>query len=144
MSAMASCIKDDQQTTCLLERYFEHFYAMELLLLLPAVVKENCHACRVGSPLHLCHKLSTKEKVLYYFDLLLRKINEDDILYKWYEAVSELENLSPEAISMYQLKIFNDTWRETQMKTLPWKERLCTQLLKLIALERCFKKSVIN
>ena len=45
----------------------------------------------------------------YYFDLLLRKINEDDILYKWYEAVSELENLSPEAMSMYELKIFNDT-----------------------------------
>ena len=53
MSAMASCIKDDQQTTCLLERYFEHFYTMEMLLLLPALVKEKCHARRVGSTLHL-------------------------------------------------------------------------------------------
>ena len=67
--ALESCTKDDQQTTCLLKRYFEHVYAMEMLLLLPSVVKENCHACRVGSQLstlHLYQIFSTKEKALDY------------------------------------------------------------------------------
>lgn len=123
----------------LLDSYFEFFYAKEIVNNMYTVFKSNCVGCQRGklSQLsHPCLTLSEYEQLKLYFEDILEKVNEYDVLRKWSTAASANQDISREFVSMYKLKIYCRDWRETDMKTLEWKSKiykLCCALIRMKA-----------
>lgn len=100
-----------------------------------------CYGCVVDHPSqiqHQCVILSDEEKVQLCFNDMLQKVDENEILQKWDEAINDLDCISPEIVGSYKLKIFCDEWRLNEMKTQSWKEYICHKVIRLVKLQRCF------
>jgi hypothetical protein len=124
----------------LLDSYLDYFYAKEILYRLPEAMKRMCEGCAVDSLSqtdHTCITLTTRQQLSLCFEDCLRVIDENNIVLKWREAVSPLENVSPEYLAMYELKLTCVDWRET-MKTPAWKYRLLKLSAQLLRLEKYF------
>lgn len=133
---------EEIRTNSLLESYFHHVYSQYLLKVYSSSLKEMCYGCVVDHPSqiqHLCEMWSEEEKVQFCFDDMIEKVDENVILRKWEEAVSNLECISPEILAAYKLKIFCDEWRSKEMKSPSWKEYMCDMVIHLIKLQRSFK-----
>lgn len=105
----------------LLDSYFQFFYAKEIISKMHTVFKNNCSGCQRGNLSQLsdpCLCLSEYHQLGLYFEDILLNVNEWDVLRKWTNAVSVLQDMSPELVDMYKLKIYCSDWRETDMKTL--------------------------
>ena len=69
---------------------------------------------------------------------MLKNVDEDAILQIWNQNVNDLQDISPEVLPDYKLRIFSDEWRANDMKTLSWRENMQHTVIRLIKLERCF------
>lgn len=124
----------------LLESYLDFFYAKEIIYRLSEVVKQTCEGCALESLSqmdHTCVMMTKRQQLSYYFEDVLKAIDEQDILGKWKESVASLEDVSPEYLAMYELKLHCADWRDT-MKTSEWKYRMIKMAVQVMRLERCF------
>ena len=125
-------------SSSLLESYLDFFYAKEILYRLPLVLKRTCEGClwdSLSQTDHTCLNLIKRQKLSLYFEDVLSVIDEQDIMLKWREAVSPLEDVSPAFLAIYQLKLNCVDWRET-MKTPDWKYRLIKLSAQLLRLDK--------
>ena len=124
----------------LLNAYLDFFYAKEILRILPDVIQQKCEGCQLDSLSqtdHTCQDLTKRQQLTVYLEDILPLIDEQDILSKWKAAASILDEVSPEYIAMFELKLRCVDWRTT-MKTLAWKERMIRMAVQLSCLERCW------
>lgn len=125
----------------LLESYFDFLYARIILSTADEVLKQMCEGCRkcyLSQRNHSCLSVPKPERIELYFQEILDKINEEEILRKWDEAVESLNDIPPGLTHLFKLKIGCKNWRETQLKTETWKVRMLKMVKKLISLERHF------
>jgi hypothetical protein len=78
-----------------------------------------------------------KQQITLYFEDVLHEVNELKMLMKWHEVASVL-HVSSELLDLYELKIYCKDWRETNMKTLEWKNKMIRMSLQLLSLESRF------
>ena len=112
-------------TVTLLEAYFQFFYAREIMNIMHATFQTECSGCQRGSLSQLSHpclSLTTFQLLDLYFDTILERVNEMDILRHWESAVSLIQDQA--LVAMYRLKIYCRDWRETDMKTEVWKTKM--------------------
>ena len=106
-------------TTQVLESVFDFFYAKEILNKMHRVIKSNSLGCqhrRLSQLNHTCLSLSKHKQLELYFDNILLEVNEMNVLRHWDTAVSVMQDISPEFVYMYKLKIYCRDWREAVRK----------------------------
>ena len=69
-------------------------------------------------------KLTEHKQLELYFDDILPEVNVMNVLRHWDTAVSVMQDISPEFVYMYKLKIYCRDWRETDIQTLAWKAKM--------------------
>ena len=123
----------------LLESYFHFFYANSIMKSMFDVFKTKCFGCVsecLSQKNHTCLLLSRKEQLELYFEEVLQQVDENEILMKWEEAVTTMENSA--LVNMYKLKINCRDWRETDMKSTEWKSKMIRLTLQLLRLHHRF------
>lgn len=133
------------ETTKLLETYFDFIYAEAIMNEMIGVFRNNCTGCQRGNlsqTNHACLMLSEQQQLELYFEDILTKVNEMDILRQWDSAVSVLHDISSELVTMYRLKIGCRDWRETDMKTLEWRSKIYRLTCQLIRLKNDYVRCV--
>ena len=102
------------------------------------VIKSNCLGCqhrRLSQLNHTCLSLSEHKQLELYFDNILLEVNEMNVLRHWDTAVSVMQDISPDFVYMYKLKIYCHDWREADMKTLAWRAKMYSLTCELIRLK---------
>lgn len=131
----------DTKFTSLLESYFDFFYAREIIDIMDDVLKKKkCVGCLHGHLSQLEHTCtwSVKEQLELYWDDVLREVSEVDVILKWRNAISLMENIPSPLVDMYKMKLDCVDWRETDMKTLAWKTRIIRMTVTILQLEKRF------
>ena len=80
-------------------------------------------------------KLIRAQTARTVFDNILLEVNEMNVLRHWDTAVSVMQDISPEVVYMYKLKIYCRDWREADMKTLAWRAKMYSLTCELIRLK---------
>jgi predicted nucleotidyltransferase len=122
-------------TVSLLESYFDFFYAKAILEETLRTTKKKCDGCRVESLSqrhHTCLSRTTREQLEIYFEDILLYVDENDILSKWEDAVSLIEDNA--LVGLYRLKIYSRDWRKTDMKSAEWKSKMIKMTRQLLGL----------
>ena len=134
-------LTEEKKTIFLLESNFHQVYARALLNVFASSLMKMCYGCVVDHPSQIHHEcliLSEEETVQLCFDDMLKNVDEDAILQIWNQNVNNLQDISPEVLSDYKLRIFSNEWRANDMKTLSWRENMQRTVIRLIKHERCF------
>ena len=100
--------------TMILESYFKILYARAALDISSQVIREQCYGCQndcCSQTDHTCLMLSEHEQLEIYFDLILEKINFNELLSTWDNAVKEL-NLSLDVYTNVKEKYFSNEWKQ--------------------------------
>ena len=74
-----------------------------------------------------------KYQIEFYFDDMLKEVNEKDIIESWEELI-RVSNISPEVIDLHKLVITNKDFLEI-MKTVQWQEKMKRMVLVIDRLE---------
>ena len=82
--------------------------------------------------------LSREQTIRHFFEDKLKKVNEEDVLLEWDQAVNQLENIPSDLLSAYKLNIFSDEWCYSAMKTHRWKEKILNVVIRLKNLQKYF------
>lgn len=131
---------EPSESVSLLQSYFDFLYAKEIRMKMNCVFKANCLGCRdscLSQMDHACLTLTEEQQLRLYFEDVLLAVDETEILLRWDDAVSVLD-MSSELIEMFKLKIYCKDWRETDMKTVHWKNKMITTTVRLLNIERRF------
>lgn len=131
---------EPSESVSLLQSYFDFFYAKEIRDKMRPVFKAKCLGCQnafLSQTDHDCLTLTDEQQLNLYFDDVLLDVDETDILQRWRDAISVLDT-SSELIDMFKLKIYCKDWRETDMKTLQWKNKMINMTVRLLAIEKRF------
>lgn len=131
---------ETSESVSLLQSYFDFFYAKEIRDKMRPVLKAKCLGCqnaRLSQTDHDCLTLTDEQQLNLYFDDVLLDVDETDILQRWQDAVSVLD-ISSELIDMFKLKIYCKDWRETDMKTLQWRNKMINMTVRLLMIEKRF------
>lgn len=131
---------EPSESVSLLQSYFDFFYAKEIRDKMRPVFKAKCLGCQnafLSQTDHDCLTLTDEQQLNLYFDDVLLDVDETDILQRWRDAISVLDT-SSELIDMFKLKIYCKDWRETDMKTLQWRNKMINMTVRLLAIEKRF------
>lgn len=131
---------EPSESVSLLQSYFDFFYAKEIRDKMRPVFKAKCLGCQnafLSQTDHDCLTLTDEQQLNLYFDDVLLDVDETDILQRWRDAISVLDT-SSELIDMFKLKIYYKDWRETDMKTLQWRNKMINMTVRLLAIEKRF------
>lgn len=134
MSESKETNMEPSEVVSLFQSYFDFFYAKEIRMKMHSVFKAKCFGCqnsRLSQMEHACLTLTEEQQLTLYFDDVLLDVDESDILLRWQDAVSVLD-VSPGLVEMFKLKIHCKDWRETDMKTLQWRNRMINMTLRLL------------
>lgn len=121
----------------LLESYFDCFYAKEISSKMNSVFKTKCFGCQnscLSQTDHTCINLTREQQLKLYFEDVLREVDESDILMKWKEAASALD-VSSELLEMYKLKIYCIDFRDSDMKSFMWRNKMIKMTIQVLLLE---------
>ncbi len=132
--------KMEQHQVLLLDSYFDFMYARNILSKKRDIVTKMCYGCTVDHPSqvhHTCLMDSDEQHIDTYFEVMLEAVNEEEVLRQWSTAVDTLEDISPELLAFYKLKLYCDDWMAT-MKTNKWKDKMKIMTKKLLQLDRRF------
>lgn len=130
----------EKNNVFLLDSYFDFLYAQDIFKQMNVVVKRNCVGCREGllsQRDHPCLSETNKKLLDLYFEEILKLIDEEDIVHRWYQNVICLD-ISRELIELYQLKIKCKDWRAVEMKTPTWRRKIINMTVDIISLENRF------
>ena len=131
---------EPSESVSLLQSYFDFFYAKEIRDKMRPVFKAKCLGRQnafLSQTDHDCLTLTDEQQLNLYFDDVLLDVDETDILQRWRDAISVLDK-SSELIDMFKLKIYCKDWRETDMKTLQWRNKMINMTVRLLAIEKRF------
>ena len=124
----------------LLQSYFDYFYAKEIRDKMFSVLKSKCFGCqqsRLSQTDHIC-LTPVKENILwFYFDDILREVDELEVLRKWNHSAAMLD-ISLELIEMFKLKIYCEDWRKVDMRTIEWRDKMVKMTYQIMKLENRF------
>lgn len=123
---------------CLLESYFDFFYAKAILEKMSGVFSKNCIGCVTNSLSqmdHSCLTLTKTEQLKLYFEDILLKVDENEILRNWEHSISHLEEDYSIISGLYRLKLYCRDWRETDMKSAAWKSKMIRMTMQLFRLQ---------
>lgn len=125
-------------SSLLMDSYLDFFYANEILHRLREVIHRHCEGCVLDSLSqldHTCLNSTKRQQLSLHFEDILKLLDEGDILVKWRQAVTPLEDET--YLAMYELKFNCADWRET-MKTPSWKYRMMKLSVQLLRLDKYF------
>lgn len=111
-----------------LQNQFDHWVVEELYYLIGCEVERNCHGCIINHPSqyqHDCCFMAVEEHVNMFIHLAFRKMDEFDVLAKWYPSLKEAEEA--DMVESYRLwKTINDArYRLPTPETLQhWSEKV--------------------
>ena len=128
------------ESVTLLQSYFDFFYAKEIKDKMSSVFKAKCIGCQsagLSQRDHDCLSQTNEQLLNLYFEDILLNVDENDILQQWQDAVSVLDT-SSELIYMFKLKLFCKDWRETDMKSLQWRNKMIHMVVQLLTIEKRF------
>lgn len=130
----------DRDNTLIMNSYFDFLYAKAICQELPAVLKHICEGCvhgKLSQTKHDCMTLTQLEQLEYAFDDIVKVIDENSILMKWEESVACID-IPKEVLALYRLKVYCKDWRETDMKTPQWRQRMISLSSQILELENRF------
>ena len=128
------------ESVSLLQSYFDFCYAKEIRKKMFPVFKAKCSGCqnsRLSQMDHACLTLTDKQQLKFYFEDILKDVDESDILKQWHDEVS-LTEMPLSLIEMFRLKLYCLDWRETDMKSAQWRNRMIDMTVRLLQLEARF------
>ena len=114
------------------------FYAHALKNLLFKVSRKLCYGCQeqhLSQTRHSCIMLTPQQKLSRYFYQTLHDLDESAVINRWEAAIDETD--CPACLSQVK-NVHNSIWRETQLKTDRWVEKLFQTVYRMIRLERKF------
>lgn len=115
-------------------------YAEEIAAAINSVAKKKCYGCQadhLSQIQHQCILLNRCEKLECYFDEIFKVVKDSEVLNKWRQQVSVMD-IPTEFVDMYMLKLNCPDWRETELKTDTWMEKIYLLTQRLVALENRF------
>lgn len=129
---------DHIKAASLLDSYFDFIYANEICDKSRFLFKQMCWGCQKDSLSQLDHTcvLSKYEQLELHFEEMTQRLDEEDLIMKWNKQVHCLSGISSEFISMFRLKLSCKDWRDTDMKTEVWKNRIKRMICQIWRLER--------
>lgn len=83
---------------------------------------------------HVCLLSDEQELIDIYFDRMLEKLDEHQLLIDWCSEVCNT-HISSELIAEYQMYKCSSEWKETHSNKESWKEHIKTILRRMICLE---------
>ena len=86
---------------------------------------------------HACLTLTDEQQLKLFFEDIIKDVDESDILKQWNDAVS-LTHIPLQLIEMFRLKLYCLDWRETDMKSAQWRNRMIDMTVRLLQLEARF------
>lgn len=125
----------------LLDSYFDFFYAKEILKKMADVLLKKCVGCVTNSLSqvdHSCLTLTKSEQLKLYFEDILLEVDENEILRNWESSTSLLEDVH-ETVGLYRLKLYCRDWRESDMKSMAWRNKMINLTIQLLQLENRFE-----
>ena len=125
------------RTTRVLEDLFIFLYSEALLNETERISRKFCCGCifdNLSQTKHDCMVLSLCEKVHIYFDCVLHRLKDDDVLSRW-ETLAKYANVPSEEYMAYKQNISCPVWREQDFKTDQWKPKLFQTTAKMAKLK---------
>ena len=143
MSKMQNAIVDEVQHSiyiATLDGILNFCYAEQIAAAINSVAIQKCYGCEtdhLSQIQHQCISLNRSEKLECYFDEIFQAVNDSEVLNKWRQQVSVID-IPTEFVDMYMLKLNCRDWRETELKTDSWMEKIYLLTQRLVALENRF------
>ena len=128
------------ESVSLLQSYFDFCFAKEIRLKMHPVFKARCNGCqmsRLSQMDHACLTLTEEQQLKLYIEDILMDVDESEILKQWNDAVTVI-GIPSEVIEMFRLKLGCLDWRQADMKTVKWRDRMIHMTIRLLHLERRF------
>ena len=97
---------------------------------------ERCCSGHLSQTKHLC-LLSDEELLEVYFWEIVSCVDENDVLRQWEECVN-CTDIPEELVKFYKLKLYCKDWRDTDMKTSQWKDKMVKMCQQIEQLEKRF------
>ena len=118
----------------IMNAYLKFAYALAIRNKLGDAVKRFCYGCEVDHPQqdnHTCAMYETEEHIDMYFDIILKDLEEENIIESWKELMST-SNVIPLDIQNYYISSNNYL---ANIKTDQWKEEVHKIVLILSRIE---------
>lgn len=129
-----------KRTTRMLEDQFNFLYAKAVLNKIQEAAQTCCYGCKVGhlsQTQHSCIMLFPCQKLERYFEMIVQGINDMDILCVWNKFVETMD-IETSQLDIYRRKIFCNQWRNSELKTDLWSNKLFKSVERMIKLEDRF------
>ena len=100
----------DTKHVTLLDTYFDFIYGKEMKRVLFNLRTVKCKGCMNGylsQRDHSCLLLTTQQQIVLYWDEILERITETDIIVKWHETVLSIDHIPGTLTDMYKLKLIS-------------------------------------
>ena len=125
----------------LMRSYFDFVYAKALLGVKRLARKKHCYGCSIDHPSQTQHDciMDLEEEgdeeyyIDFYFDTMLKEVNEDDILKSWGD-IMKISNISPGVIEIHKMVISSKDFLAI-MKTDQWQRKMKRMVLTIMRLE---------
>ena len=133
-------MEDGNQIMRILDIQFTYLCAKAVVNNIETVTRQQCYGCQVDHPSqtqHPCLMWNTEEKLCSYLNDIIQSVNQEEVLKQWCEDTEKMD-ISPDVLAMYKLKYLCDDWRNMEMNSNIWREKLYEFAVKLIQLESRF------
>ena len=109
---------------CMLELSLQFEYASAVLEKLEDAAMSACSGCVNGNLSqvdHSCLMLDKEEKLYFFFDDALLKLDEEEVVRKWKTNACKRYGNADGLVGLFSLKVLCRDYRETTMKTFGWR-----------------------
>ena len=117
-------------------------YADECMKNVFSVARQMCYGCQTGhlsQTRHSCISLNSHEKLVRYFPLIVRAIDENKIIKLWNSIVADTDCSNCRSIR----RLVDDTiWRKTVLQNEQWLKTLYDTVKRMIQLEARFYENL--
>lgn len=130
----------DDRTIRILEDQYSILYVEAVKDKIHEVARTFCYGCKVAhlsQTQHSCIMLLPRQKLERYFEIPVHGLDDKEILCTWNKCVETMD-IDAHQLEVYRRKIFCHHWRNNDLMTDSWKNKLFHTVLRMIKLEERF------